>query len=240
MANEQFDPNQDTDNQKVDTDTRSEREIELETKFAAQQSEAEELGFANHADYQDFLEEKANEVLTVKEAPKTEDAPKAPTQPKPKVSTPAPTIPVEQPNYDERFEQTDQASRTAYLEAQFVQNRLDQSELPKEERHGFSKKEIMAVLQDRPSAVMIKELMADPQYDSNVISATVGYMKIKDLAEASKKQAAATNAAKTSEKETATIDPGQTVPPAENEEKSENDKLADEVCEDEVYIYPGD
>lgn len=162
----------------------------------------------------------------------------------PNVDTPAETATeikteVEQPQYDDNKIKALQATNfTATLKSDWNEYRVDQSELKDEQKYEFDKVKIKAFMNDNVG------LMTQRYVDQHRLNGDANYYQIaademafrsfqknKGVAPAPTETVTTTPAEQTASVEQSTGDPAP-------DKKTPNDKAADEIAEDTVYIPP--
>ncbi len=201
-------------------------------------TEAVDLGFRDFDEYKQFLEEKKYNEITTDTPPADKLVPPVTPTPVAPVVPAVPAIPAGDNGADKKlYQQSAQLSGQAWLESQFAQYRVDQLELPKEERSSMKKTELFKLVTGL-SGKAIESLSREKEFDGNLFAAADVYANMKDFREKARKAGAASQAALTQASDTATL-PGGVVPPQPASGKSPediNDELADLIIPDDPPI----
>ena len=202
-------------------------------------TEAVDLGFRDFDEYKQFLEEKKYNEITTDTPPADKPAPPVtPTTPAIPVVPAVPAIPAGDNGADKKlFQQSAQLSGQAWLESQYAQYRVDQLELPKEERSSMKKTELFKLVTGL-SGKAIESLSREKEFDGNLFAAADVYANMKDFREKARKAGAESQLALNKAGETANL-PGGVVPPQPASGKSPediNDELADLIIPDDPPI----
>ena len=229
MADENVADNQTTDTPKVETPTISETELEnLKAESATMKQlneDAQALGYNSHTEYVAELERtRYNEIKDEGKKADVVDDKKEPEKPAPTpvaTETPPP----------------DPLAVHAVLEAQYAVYRQLQSELPKEQRSEYSRKDLLTVIQG-PKGLTIQGLITDPEFDGNTFMAAKYLLDIPKSKKDALQQATETADALSDAKETAKVSTD-APPPDNKQEKSVLEKEADDIAPDDKYDYSG-
>lgn len=217
-------------------------EAELETlkadaaQFAKIKEEANNVGFDNVEDYQDFLVTKKAEELD-KEQPTTpqpavnpKSVSKPATQPQ-KTAEELQQVQVEKDALEQRLNRSETMASTSYLQSDYVLFQMDQRDLPEEQRSKHTKKELYAFISDKTNGTLVRDEAKASGENLCVVADRI--LSIKDQLEAQRKGKAAPPL------DPASTQVGQGMSP--RPEPKEGDKtpqqlLAEAICPDEEFV----
>ena len=187
-------------------------------------------------EYVQTVEDTANRALGLEdEIEKAKEV-----KPDAKETPAAPKEPVPQPaglSDDDRklIEQGQRMSTTAYLDANYNGFLIRQNALPEENRSKRTKMDLLKFI-NGPKSSLVADIAKDPQFEGNVFMVAEYLLNEAQTREKQAQEVQTKESAIEKAKVTANIDTSTVGAPADQKEKSENEKAADAIVQDDPEV----